>query len=78
MSPIIAAERSRKKSARPRYVNPCAPLEPKLTEPVDALLSESVKQTALLLEVVAELRAMRVLLSDRVCARPLLLLHFKL
>jgi hypothetical protein len=56
--------KSRKSSAHPNYVDPCAPPEPEPAEPVAALLSESAKQTALLTEIVAELKAMRILLSD--------------
>jgi hypothetical protein len=53
-------------SARPSYTNPCAPLEPELEELASVLLSESVKQTTLLLEILSKLKAMRASLSFRV------------
>jgi hypothetical protein len=59
LQPIMAAEKSKKSSARPGYVDPCAPPEPEPEEAVDALLVEAVKQTALLSEVIAELKEMR-------------------
>jgi hypothetical protein len=59
LQPIMAAEKSKKSSARPGYIDPCAPPEPKPEEAVDALLGKAVKQTALLSEVIAELREMR-------------------
>jgi hypothetical protein len=59
LQPIIAAEKSKKSSACSGYVDPCAPPEPEPEEAVDSLLGEAVKQTALLSEVIADLREMR-------------------
>jgi hypothetical protein len=39
----MAAEKSKKSSARPGYVDPCALPEPESEEAVDALLGEVVK-----------------------------------
>jgi hypothetical protein len=64
LQPIMAAEKSKKSLARPGYVDPCAPpLPPPKPEPeeaANALLAKAVKQTALLSEVIPELREMRV------------------
>jgi hypothetical protein len=60
----MAVEKSKKSSARLGYVNPCAPPKPEPEETVDALLSEAVKQTALLSEVLAELREIRRIFSN--------------
>jgi hypothetical protein len=66
LQPIIATEKSKKSLARLGYVNLCTPPKPKPEETVDALLSEAVKQTALLSEVLTELREMRRIFSNYV------------
>jgi hypothetical protein len=66
LQPIIAAEKSKKSSARLGYVNLCTPPEPELEETINALLSEAVKQTALLSKVLTELREMRRTFSNYV------------
>jgi hypothetical protein len=71
--PIMAAEKAKKTSARPGYTDPCAPPEPEPEEPASVLLSESVKQTTLLSEILGELKAIRASLSYRVCVLKLLL-----
>jgi hypothetical protein len=65
LQPIMAAEKSKKSLARPGYVDPCAPPpEPEPDETVNALLGKAVKQTALLSEVIAELREMRCMFGN--------------
>jgi hypothetical protein len=66
LQPIMAAEKFKKSSAYPDYVDPCAPPlpKPKPEEAVDALLGKDVKQTALLSEVIAELREMGCMFSN--------------
>jgi hypothetical protein len=64
LQPIMAAEKSKKSLARPGYVDPCAPPKSEPEEAVDALLGEAVKQTALLSEVIAELREMRCMFGN--------------
>jgi hypothetical protein len=64
LQPIMAAEKSKKSLAHPGYVDPCAPPEPKPDETVNALLGKAVKQTALLSEVIAELREMRCMFGN--------------
>jgi hypothetical protein len=73
LQPIMAVEKSKKSLARPGYIDPCAPPEPEPEEAVDALLGEAVKQTALLSEVIAELREMRRMFSNCVWAPQFLL-----
>ena len=67
--PIIAAKKAKKNLACPSYINPCTPLELKLEELASVLLSKSVKQTALLSKIVAELQAMRVSLGNCIWTR---------
>ena len=61
--PIMVAEKAKKNSARPGYIDPCAPPEPEPEEPAKVLLRESVKQTTLLSEILGELKGMRASLS---------------
>jgi hypothetical protein len=64
LQPIMAADKSKKSSARLGYVDPCAPPEPKPEEAVGTLLGKAVKQTALLSEVIAELRELRCMFGN--------------
>jgi hypothetical protein len=64
LQPLMVAEKAKKNSARPGYIDPCAPLEPEPVEPATALLNESVKQTTLLSEILGELKAVRASLSS--------------
>jgi hypothetical protein len=73
LQPIMAAEKSKKSSARLGYIDPCAPPEPEPEEAVDALLGEAVKQSALLSEVIAELREMHCMFGNCVWAPHFLL-----